>query len=180
MPTQSEIANHLDMSERNARDVLNGLAEKNNQSKDWWKKASIDEVRIAYIRDLRDKAAGRGGSQQESLATAKTEEAQVKTALNRLTYQEKLGTLVLADDVGYALNDWAGYANREYKSGIEKIIQSVESAHGISVDREMVNNVAGSTTERIQGYAGKLCTAVVERDGDIQPAEAGGDSGVVE
>ncbi len=60
-------------------------------------------VRLAYIARLRETEGGRGGSQQESLAAAKTEEAQVRTALNRLAYNEKLATLVLADDVLFAI-----------------------------------------------------------------------------
>ena len=140
---------------------------------------TLGEWLIRYCKRLRDEAAGRGGSQQESLAIAKTEEANVKTALNRLAYHEKKDTIILDRDVGYVLNDWAGYANREYKSGIEKIVQSIESEHRVSVDRSMVNNIAGSTTERIQGYASKLGSALVKSGGAVQPAEEYTDSGMV-
>jgi RecB family endonuclease NucS len=51
---QAFVARHLDMSERNLRDVLRGLGID-------WPVDSIDSVRVAYIRDLREKAAGRGG-----------------------------------------------------------------------------------------------------------------------
>ncbi|SDR38632.1 hypothetical protein SAMN04490186_5887 [Pseudomonas grimontii] len=54
MPTQLEIAEHLDMSERAARDVLKRL----NLD---WQAVSLADIRTAYIRDLREKAAGRGG-----------------------------------------------------------------------------------------------------------------------
>jgi len=116
----------------------------------------------AYTEKLREEAAGRGGSQQETLSKAKTEESQVKTSLNRLEYNKKIGVLVSSDEAGAALTDWAGYANREYKSGLEKIIQSLEGEHGISIDRAMVNKIAGSTTERIQSYAHKLGASLGE------------------
>lgn len=56
MPTQRDIALNLDMSERNCRDVLKGLDLD-------WTAASLDEIRITCIRDLREKAAGCGESQ---------------------------------------------------------------------------------------------------------------------
>ncbi len=141
---------------------------------------TLREWLLQYCNHLRDQAAGRGGSQQESLASAKTEEAEVKTALNRLTYQERLGTLILGDDVGYALSDWAGYANREFRSGTEKIVELIENEHSVSVNREAVKNIVGPTTERIQGYAEKLGAAFVARDGAVQPAEECADSRVAE
>jgi len=148
MITADQIAQHLSMSKRHAYETLKTLGLDRN--------ATMQQVRQAYIEHLRSVAAGRGGSQQESLAAAKTEEAQVRTALNRLAYNEKLATLVLADDVLFALKDWAGYASREYQSGTEKIVELIENDHGISVNREAVKTISGSTTKRIQNYAEKL------------------------
>ena len=141
---------------------------------------TLREWLLRYCNHLRDQAAGRGGSQQESLAAAKTEEAQVKTALNRLEYQKKLGVLVVADDVGYALNDWAGYANREYLSGVERGVGLIKNENGVSVDRESVKNIVGPTVGRIQGYAEKLGAAFVAREGAVQPAEERADRRVAE
>jgi len=115
-----------------------------------------------YCAKIRDEAAGRGGSEQESLARAKIDEAGVKTALGRLEYNKKLGELVLASEVEIALNDWAGYSNREYKSGSEKLIQKIEGEHRIVIDREMVTEIVGATAERIQSYAEKLGEAIGE------------------
>ncbi|MGF6692666.1 hypothetical protein [Metapseudomonas resinovorans] len=164
MPTQREIAQHLDMSERNCRDVLKTLDID-------WTEASLDEIRIAYIRDLREKAAGRGSSQAEALNAARIEESTVKAANGRLTYHEKLGTLVPAADAALAIRDWAGFANREYQGGVEKLVQHVENAHKISVDRAEVTRIAGSTVSRIGGYADKLGRRIAGGSGTVQPAE---------
>ncbi len=170
--TQAEFAKLVGISQQAASKQLDKGAIKAGET--------LREWLLTYCDRLRDQAAGRGGSQQESLASAKTEEAQVKTALNRLTYQEKLGTLVLGDDVGYALSDWAGYANREFRSGTEKIVELIENEHSISVNREAVKNIVGPTTERIQGYAEKLGAAFIARDGAVQPTEERTDSRMAE
>nr|WP_288358267.1 hypothetical protein [uncultured Pseudomonas sp.] len=169
MPSQKEIAEHLDMSERNCRDVLKALDID-------WNVSSLDQIRTAYIRDLREKAAGRGGSQVEALNSARIEESTVKAANGRLTYHEKLGTLVPAADAASALRDWAGFANREYQSGVEKIVQQLEAEHQISIDRDGVSRIAGSTVSRIGGYADKLGRRIAGRGTAIQPAEGSADS----
>jgi phage terminase Nu1 subunit (DNA packaging protein) len=50
--TQADIAAHLDMSERNLRDVLDMLALDH-------KRVTQRDIRVAYIRHLRETAAGR-------------------------------------------------------------------------------------------------------------------------
>ncbi|MBL4835749.1 MAG: hypothetical protein JKY26_17500 [Pseudomonas sp.] len=158
MAKQSEIAAHLDMSERNAREVVKSLRIN-------WQDATLDEIRIAYIRDLREKAAGRGGSNIDELNKARLEEMQVKSANGRLQYHEKLGTLVQAEAAQHCLVDWASFANREYSGGIERLIQEIESVNKITIDRSVVIKVAGATTERIAGYAEKLGAQLVGGSG---------------
>jgi hypothetical protein len=163
MPTQHEIAEHLDMSERNARDVLKGLTLD-------WQTASMDEIRTAYIRDLRAKAAGRGGSQLEELNRARIDDLQQKSANGRLLYHEKLRSLIPAGEADRVLSDWAGYASREFQGSLERIIQEIESVQKVTVDRSVVAKIAGPTTERIAGYARKLGAKLVSSSGEIQPA----------
>ena len=171
MPSQREIAQHLDMSERNARDVLKGLGID-------WTTADLDEIRIAYIRNLREKAAGRGSSQADDLVAARTAEATVKAANGRLAFQEKLGTLVPTADAAEAINDWAAFANREYQSGVQKLVDEIESRAKVSVDRSMVTQIAGATVSRIGGYADKLGRRIAGGRRALQSAEGGAGGGV--
>lgn len=168
MPTQKEIAQHLDMSERNCRDMLKTLELD-------WTVSSMGEIRTAYIRDLREKAAGRGGSQSEVLTAARIEESTVKSANGRLAYHEKLGTLVPTADAAFALNEWASYANREYTAGFEKLIQETESTLKVSMDRGMVDRIAGTTINRIGGYAAKLGQRIAGGGHALQSAPADAD-----
>ncbi len=163
MQTQREVADHLDMSERNARDVLKALDLD-------WQTASLDEIRTAYIRDLRGKAAGRGGSQLEQLNRARIDDLQQKSANGRLAYHEKLRSLIPASEAERVLSDWASFANREYLGGLERIIQEIENVQKLTVDLTVVAKVAGPTTERIAGYARKLGAELVGSSGEIQSA----------
>ena len=49
--TRAEIGDHIDLSTRKVSDLFKGNPE--------LREASLDEIRIFYIRDLREKAAGR-------------------------------------------------------------------------------------------------------------------------
>lgn len=61
-PKQAEIAEHLDLSERSVREFLH-MAKLDHKS------ASLDEIRIAYIRHQREMAAGRSAAGDLDLAT---------------------------------------------------------------------------------------------------------------
>jgi phage terminase Nu1 subunit (DNA packaging protein) len=60
-PTQQEIAAHLDMSDRNLRDVLERLDLDH-------KEAPLSKIRVGYIRQLREQAAGRASDGPLDLA----------------------------------------------------------------------------------------------------------------
>lgn len=143
-----------------------------------WTTADLDEIRIAYIRDLREKAAGRGSTQAELLAAARTEESTVKAANGRLAFHEKLRTLIPAADAANAINDWAAFANREYLSGVQKLVDEIESRAKVSIDRSMVTQIVGATVSRIGGYAEKLGLRIAGGRGALQSAEGSADGGV--
>jgi len=85
--TKAEIASHLDMSERNLTDVLRGL----NLD---YRNNDLEEIRTAYIRDLREKAAGRGGDHQIEATLARTRKDNNQADLYELQLKEKSGELV--------------------------------------------------------------------------------------
>lgn len=115
-----------------------------------------------YCDHLRTHAAGRGGEKQADLAAAKTEEAQVKAALGRLTYNEKLGLLVLAEEAAQAITNWAGYANREIRGAVERLRQALEKEHGITIDAATLSDVVEPAIERIGEFAGDAAKGLTE------------------
>jgi hypothetical protein len=169
--TQAEIAEHLDMSERNARDVLKALGIE-------WKDSTLDAVRVAYIRDLREKAAGRGGDDQFNLTQRRAEESAVKTAMMRLEYNQRIGELVPASDAALAISDWCSSANREYRSGINKLTSEIQSTLKVDIPSTLVETIVNPTIERIQSHARSIGEAIVAGVDGVHAAEATADSGV--
>lgn len=100
-PTQAEIAEHLDMSDRNLRDVLQALDLDHKQ-------VSLSALRVAYIRRLREQAAGRSGSEaggldlvQERAALAR--EQRIGQAIKNGVARKEYGPVgLLADVLGTA------------------------------------------------------------------------------
>lgn len=169
--TQSMIAAHLDMSDRNLRDVLNGLGID-------WKKSSLDEIRVSYIRDLREKAAGRGGDDNKTLARQRAEESAVNTAIKRLEYNQKINALVAADDAALAITDWCNTANREIVGCVSKLVSEIHSTFKIDIPSELVNNIVNPAILRIQDHASSIGENLVEGGEGIYTAEETEDSGV--
>lgn len=99
-PTQQEIAEHLDMSDRNLRDLLQAVGLDHKQ-------AAMSEIRLAYIRRLREQAAGRMGDSsgldlvQERAALAR--EQRIGQAIkNAVARREYAPVGLLADVLGMA------------------------------------------------------------------------------
>jgi len=66
MATQQEVADHLDVSDRTVRELI----EKSILPDAGRGMLDLDACRVAYLRHLREIAAGRGGAaEQESLST---------------------------------------------------------------------------------------------------------------
>lgn len=168
MPTQAAIADHLDMSERNAREMLKALCID-------WRETSLDDIRELYIRDMREKAAGRGGDAAGALTLARTEESQVKTAKLRLEYMREMNELIITEDGANVLMDWSRQANLDYLQGFSQFVIVIESKYKIKIPQEMVEEIVCSTTERIKAYAKKLGESLVEGSSDIREAEDAAD-----
>jgi len=65
MPTQLEIAKHLDfVDDRSVREVLPKVARQigidHEADEKWFQTASMDQIRVGYVRHMREVASGRG------------------------------------------------------------------------------------------------------------------------
>jgi hypothetical protein len=136
---------------------------------------SYEQWILEYTEHLRSGAAGRGGSQQESLAAAKTEEAIVKTATLRLAYNKELEETIYKPEARAFLIDWAAYANREFLSVFDNFVLDIESRTGTPVPAEVKEKHAGAAANRVKSYALKLGGAGGSGGGEVRPAEEGTD-----
>lgn len=142
-----EIAEHLDMSESNASAIVRDLGIDRET-------ADLAACRVAYIRDLREKAAGRN-SDRTALDAAKTRQAQADAQLKELDYFERVGALVPAAQVAPLVGGWATTARAEVHNAVEKLIAGIESKHGINIEPEFVEDTMGSAYSAIAAYPGQ-------------------------
>lgn len=156
---QAAVARHLDMSDRNLRDVMRGL------DIEW--PSDPDEIRIAYIRDLREKAAGRGGEAQQQLTLAKIRQANIDSDFKEMQIMEKAGKLLLSEDVEPIMLRMVTAARQELLTLPGKIASDMKMLHGIDIDESLV-------TERIHDSLKHLATSLQEDDAD--PDESGAES----
>ena len=145
---QAFVARHLDMSERNLRDVLRGLGID-------WPVDSIDSVRVAYIRDLREKAAGRGGDDQGELTRARTRDALASAKIREIQFFESTGQLVSVEELEPLLEAWATMARSEFINGMNKVVADIEGANDVVVDRVMVDGYARAALDAVGEYPGR-------------------------
>lgn len=95
MLTQQGIAEHLDLSQSAVSQWLDRLGIN-------WKVATLDEIRVAYIRELREQAAGRAAAgdldlatERAGLAKAQREKIEMQNAVTR----RELAPVVLIEEV---------------------------------------------------------------------------------
>ncbi|MBB1489085.1 hypothetical protein [Oceanospirillum sediminis] len=121
---------------------------------------------------LSEVAAGRGADHQNNMAQATIEEKTAKTALYRLQYHEKLGSLVNLEEAQSLLTDWASYANRKFTQSVEEMVTEIEQQHGIKISPELREKHAGTATERIRNFVGKLIASAEDGSGAVPTGEA--------
>lgn len=155
---QAALADYLDMSTRNLRDVLAALRLD-------WRTASRDEIRIAYIRHLREKAAGRDSDQ---LAQVRIRRELVEARLKEVEYAKLEKMIVLADGVEPLL---IGLCKQVQVAVVEagyKAIQAIENHYAIKVDddlllghlRAALGAIAASGDQLVANLSGKPCASV--------------------
>lgn len=154
--TQKQVAEHLDMSERNARDVLQALRID-------WRTTSLDDIRIAYIRDLREKAAGRGGDDQGALTRARVRDHTASAELKELQIMERGGELTEIAETEQKLLAMITAARTELLALPDGLAQELRALYGVEVD-------AGLIEDRIHDALTHLASRLEDSlAGDVAP-----------
>lgn len=102
MATQAECAAHLFMSERRFRELIDeGVFERAEKGA-----YDLDVVRRAYIENLREIAAGRGGSEaQANMADEGARRMRALADIAELKSEQMRGELIPADEVASAIHE---------------------------------------------------------------------------
>lgn len=156
--SQSDIAEHLDMSPRNLRDVLTGLGLD-------WRTDSLDEIRIGYIRKLREAAAGRSDDQ---LAHARTRRELADARLKELDLAEKYKQIVSVEHLEPLLISLMKQIQSAVLEAGNKSLQMLETKYSIEVDdddllgilRSALGAVASGADQLVATVTGQPCASV--------------------
>jgi hypothetical protein len=132
MPTQQQIAVHLDLDQS----AVSRLLEKLELAA---KTASMDEIRVAYIRQLRAQAAGHKSEDGLDLIRERVLTERIDRELKMLQVAEKRGLLINVDQLEPELMNMVGAFRSELLARDDKLASELSTLYGIDVDVAILN-----------------------------------------
>lgn len=161
---QTEFARLVGVSQQAISKLVDkGLLPRGSSNQEWL---------TLYIGNLREQAAGRGGSLHDERTRSQIKESETKTANLRLQYHEKLGSLVILEEARAFLMDWAAYANREFRQANERLVLDIKSMLDVDVPDELRDKHVGAAIERVKSYALKLASGGSDGSGGVPATKA--------
>jgi len=133
MPTQKEIAEHLFIDQSNVSRFLERAGID-------WTAATMDQIRGAYIRQLRAQASGHTSSDGDSLVKERVLTERVDRELKQLQLAEKRGTLVNVVQLEAEFSNMAEAFSTELLARDNDLKNSLDALHGIDIDLAIINN----------------------------------------
>ncbi|WP_196481756.1 MarR family transcriptional regulator [Burkholderia stagnalis] len=171
MPTQQQIAEHLDLDQS----AVSRFVDKARLD---YKAVSIDEIRVAYIRHLREMAAGRSSETGIDLVAERAMTERVDRQLKLLTLAEKQGQLVNVAQLEQAYGLMVGAFQTELLSLSDKLVQELHTLYGVSADVEWLNEHIYGCLEQLSEYDPDSPRGDSPDRDDAAPAGADWDDGV--
>ncbi|WP_082717481.1 MULTISPECIES: helix-turn-helix domain-containing protein [Burkholderia] len=145
MLTQQQIAEHLDLE----RSTVSRLVDRLNID---YRTASMDEIRMAYLRHLREMAAGRASETGIDLVAERAMTERVDREIKLLTLAEKKGQLVNAAQLEQAYGQMVGAFQTELLALSDKLVQELRALHDVEIDLEWLNEHMYGCLEQLSGY----------------------------
>lgn len=129
MTTQIEIAQHLDLSTRQIRELQSAGV--------FTKGATLDEARLAYIRRLREQAAGRAATNGLDLASERARLARLQADKLEAELAAKRGDMI---SLAEAVMGWSDLVNSFRQKMLSLPIRASDSIPGIA-DRSAAERI---------------------------------------
>jgi predicted transcriptional regulator len=130
--SQSEIANHLDLSQKGVSQFL-------EQAGIDWRTATLTDIRVAYITKLRAQAAGHRSEDGLDLVRERVLTERVDREMKQFTLAEKKGTLINVAQLENELKQMVGAFKSELTSRDGSLKDALDAAYGIDVDIKILN-----------------------------------------
>ena len=145
MPTQQEIADHLGM---NQSEVSRHMAKLDLD----WKAASLGEIRVTYIRQLRAQAAGHRSDDGMDLVRERVLTERVDRELKMLQVAEKKGALVNVAQLEPELVTMVMAFRTELLSRDDKLAAELSALYGVTVDAALLNEHTYAALSQLARY----------------------------
>lgn len=145
--TQREIAEHLDLDQSAVSRFL-------EQVEIDWREATIDQVRIAYVRKLRAQAAGHRSEDGLDLVGERVLTERVDRELKQYTLAEKKGLLVNVAQLEPELMQMFGAFRSELMSRDDKLKADLDALYGIDIDVQVLNDYTFVALNHLARYDG--------------------------
>ena len=166
MPTQAEIAAHLGITQKSVSVAMTKL------SLDW-RTATMDEIRLEYLKRLREAAAGHVSAGGLDLVAEKAQTECVVRELKLLELQEKQGELINVEELKEDMTLTVLNFKNLLMARDERLKMTLDSIYGIDVDIGLLNDetytALGALADLLDGDAK---AEVLARDGAAPGAEA--------
>lgn len=173
MPTQQEIAAHLDM---NQSEVSRHMAKLDLD----WKAASLDEIRVAYIQQLRAQASGHRSQDGLDLVKERVLTERVDRELKLLEMAEKKGMLINVAQLEPELVAMVMAFRVELLSRDDKLAAELSALYGVTVDTALLNEHTYAALSQLARYDGGCKGSVASSGGAAGAAGAHDDDGLGE
>jgi hypothetical protein len=145
MLRQVDIAEHLDLSERRLRDILKSLNLDHREN-------SLDEIRVAYIKDLRAKAAGTLSDDGFDLVKERVLTERVDRELKLTVLAEKKALLINKEQLEPELQNAFSTLRANLLSLADRLKSIIDVQYGIDLDVAIIEIEIHNALSSLSGY----------------------------
>lgn len=158
MPTQQQIADHLDLTQQSVAELMEKLSIA-------WKAAKLDDIRVAYIRHLRGQASGHKSNDGLDLVKERVLTERVDRELKTLLVAEKRGLLINVDQLEPELMQMVGAFRSELMSRDDKLKAELDALYAIDTDLTLLNEHTHAALAQLARYDAWHIVADTPADG---------------
>jgi phage terminase Nu1 subunit (DNA packaging protein) len=171
MPTQKDIAAHLDLSQPEVSKLLAELAIDARRT-------TFEEVRVAYIRRLRGAASGHKTSDGDDLIRERVQTERVDRELKQLALAEKRNQLVNVEQLELELSHMVAAFRTEVLALPDRLKSDLDALHGIDVDIQVLTAHAHDALRQLARYDPEQLGIAAPAGGHADSAGADDDDGL--
>ena len=145
MPTQKQIAEHLDLSQQEVSSLMAELGLD-------WKGTDLGTIRVQYIRKIRAVAAGHRSHDGMDLTRERVLTEQVERELKQYELAERKGQLVSLAQLEPELQQMVAAFKTDLTARDDKLKAELDALYGIEIDLSLLEQHTHATLNQLARY----------------------------